>query len=221
MNESLKTVGIGVLGAGVGFVIGYKIAEQRLIKSFDDRLNQQEEMIKEYYTNVKKPYATPEEAVADLIPKKSSDPREPGHRVQYHKVETNEKPLEEFEAVVAEKPEPVVQNVFDDKPFIIDQDSFMQNDPGHQQATLTYYEKSDQVTGERDEPIDNSDIVVGIDFKMKFGEGSSDPNVVHVRNNGLNMDFEIVRSDGSYEEEVLGIADDSVPPHKRHRVEGR
>jgi hypothetical protein len=221
MDNSLKTSVVGILGAGIGFAIGYKIAEKKLAVRFEERLTEETKGMREFYTNVKKPYATPEAAVKDLIPEPApEDPRVKKQNTQYNKLIKEEKYVSP-ETVIAGESGVVIQNVFDMGPVVIDQDEFMTNELGHEQATLTYYEKSDQVCGERDEPIDNSEIVVGTAFKTHFGDGSSDENVVHIRNSGLHMDFEVVRSFGSYEAEVLGMTDDSVPPHKRVRLEGR
>jgi hypothetical protein len=226
MDNRIKLAGVSLVSAGIGFVVGYKVLEKSLEARFDERLQEETAGMREFYTAAKKPYATPEEAVKDLIPPSGTDPRVGNEKTQYHKVvategyDGEESPLRK---IVAGESIPVVQNVFDDKPTIITQDVFMINEPGHEQATLTYYVKSDQVCGEREEPIDNADIVVGTEFKENFGKDSSDPNVVHIRNIGLHMDFEVLRSEGSYEEEVLGQVgtDSSVPPHKRVRFEGR
>lgn len=210
MNETIKLAGVGILGAGVGFVAGYKLLEKRLEKSFDERLVEETKDMREAYQNLRQPYASPEEAVKELILPKVAAAQSNG-KTQYDKIIPKQP-----------KDETVVQNVFETSgPRLITQDEFMANEPEHQQATLTYYEGSDQLCGEADEPIDNEEIVVGLQYKVKFGWNSSDKHTVHVRNDDLHMDFEIVRSEGSYEEEVLGEGDQSVPPHKRVRLEGR
>jgi hypothetical protein len=216
--------GAAVVGAGIGFVVGFKLTEKRLAAEFEKRLEDETSGMREFYQTVRKPYASPEEAVKDLIPETNTDPRTSGNRVQYNKLTAGDKPLPEpMPVVTAGESGVVVENVFDrEGPRIITQDEFMANEPEHEQITLTYYEKSDQVCGESDEPIDNSDIVIGLEFKTNFGKDSSDPNVVHIRNDKLHMDFEVLHSEGSYEEEVLGVQEDStVPPHKRVRLEGR
>jgi hypothetical protein len=225
MDNKIKLAGVSLLSAGIGFVVGYKLVEKKLEAQFEERLDKETAGMREFYTAAKKPYATPEEAVKDLIPSSGTDPRVKNEKTQYHKVvategyDNSEEPP--VQKVVAGESIPVVQNVFDDKPVIITQDVFMINEPGHEQATLTYYVGSDQLCGERDEPIENADMVVGTEFSENFGKDSSDPNVVHIRNVGLHMDFEVLRSEGSYEAEVLGQVDNTVPPHKRVRFEGR
>ena len=209
MNENIKLVGVAAVSAGVGFVVGYKLLERRLEQQFDERLAEETKDMREVYQNLKQPYATPEEAVNALVaPAVAKDPRLGNGKVAYDKIAPK--------VDIPEAPA-VVVNVFDGTgPKLITQDEFMANDPEHEQATLTYYEKSDQLCGEKDEPVDNAEIVAGTEYKSKFGWESSDDNTVHVRNEGLHMDFEIVRSEGSYEEEVLGEdPDKSLPPHKR------
>jgi hypothetical protein len=219
MSRSLKAAGVAILGTGVGFAIGYKFAEKRLGARFEERLETETAGMKEFYTNVKQKYDTPEEAAAALIPQPeeevSVDPRARHHKVQYHKIVKEEHygdPLDEFaEACEIDETVTVRSNVFDDQPpgtpRIITQDQFMANENGYEQATLTFYAKGGVLTDQRDEAIDNAVDVVGDLFLVNFGEGSSDPNVVHVRNDKLYMDFEIVRSERSYNEDVLGLED--------------
>jgi hypothetical protein len=39
---------------------------------------------------------------------------------------------------------------------------------------------------------------------LVFGHGSGDPNVVYIRNEKLQAEYEVLRDPGSYEIEVLG-----------------
>lgn len=215
MNQSLKVAGTAVLGVGIGFAIGYKVTEKRLAARFEERLETETAGMKEFYTNVKQKYETPEEAAAALIPQPEEGPKDPRvnhQKIQYHKIVKDENyvgdPLDEF-AEGCEIDETVIRkNVFDDqpvgKPCLINQDDFMANETGYEQATLTFYAKGGVLTDQRDEVIDNAVDVVGESFSQAFGEGSSDPNTVHVRNNNLQMEFEVVKSERSYEEDVLG-----------------
>lgn len=215
MNNSLKALGASVAGLAIGAFAGYKIAEKRLSAVFEERFEKEAASMKEFYTAIKKPYPTPEEAVAELITEKTNleDPRVKAQKVQYNKIVKvegydNLTPDEEETPTAVATP----NNVFDAAhenglPYIIDQDSFMANDPDYAQDTVTYYQTEDGyvVVDQRDIVIDNVKDVLGTDFSTRFGEGSSDENTVHVRNEKLNMDFEIVRSERSYEQDVLGV----------------
>jgi hypothetical protein len=211
MNESVKIAGAAVLGAGVGFFVGYKLLEKRLEQAFDERIQHEERLMREHYSLVRKPYATAEEAAKDLIPDPpmaDEDPREPNMRVAYHKIVQRE--TSEDEAAAEDTAEDRVINVFEHsppdygKPYVIPMDEYMGNVKGFEQNTLTYYEEDDTLVDERDNPMDGPNDVLGSNFRIQFGVESSDANTVHIRNEKLGLEFEVVRSYGSYKREVLG-----------------
>lgn len=89
------------------------------------------------------------------------------------------------------------------KPYIIHVDEYMGDEMGwDSQSTLTWYEKDQILTDSQDHPIHNPSVVVGL--PLRFGHGSNDPNVVYVRNEQLQAEYEILRDSGSYQEIVLG-----------------
>lgn len=226
MKNTLKTTIVGVLGVGVGFAIGFKHAERQMGARFEERLEEETAGMKEFYTNVKQPYKSPEEAAAALIPQNdAADPRVKSQKVSYNKIVKTEgyiDPLSEFEQT-EELIVPVVHaNVFDPpsgEPKIITQDEYMLNEPGYEQTSLMFYANGGVLTDLRDDVIENVGDVVGTMFSTNFGHGTSDPNTVHVRNDSLQMDFEICMSDRSYEEDVLGQVE-SETPNQRVRREG-
>jgi len=204
----------------VGFGIGYKVAEKRLAAQFDERLERETAEMRIFYRNIKKPYSTPQEAAADLIrgepPVEEPDEESPAERangrVEYHKiVKTNYDPdddPEETLAVEAEIAPPPAQdehNLFNEKPHIIPQDWFMANDSEYVQAVLTYYKEDGALADERDDLIEDVDATVGLQNLQQFGVNSSDPNVLHIRNGRLQMEFEVCLNPSSYAKEVNGI----------------
>ena len=104
-------------------------------------------------------------------------------------------------------------------PYIVDKDEFFTNEPEYQQVTLTYYEGDDILADERDRPQDDKSIV-GENNLERFGVGSGDPNIVYVRNEVLELDFEICHSDGKYTELVLGFFEHSDSRDKIRRFRG-
>lgn len=100
-------------------------------------------------------------------------------------------------------------------PYIIHVDERQDHD-AYEDVTLTYYEADDVLCNERDEVIakDERDKMIGEAHLEKFGHGSEDASIVYVRNNRLEIDFEVVRSPNSYAEEVHGF--DPEPPEIRH-----
>jgi hypothetical protein len=109
-----------------------------------------------------------------------------------------------------------------DRPYVISQEEFMENEDDFPQNTLTYYAGDDILADDRDEVVDNVEDLVGTDNLVRFGHGSNDPNVVYVRNEKNSVDFEIALSTGKYAEEVHGFLQHSDSPprqlrkHKKH-----
>lgn len=203
------------LGLATGVAGGYKWASRKLGAEFDQRLEEETAKYKTFYTNVdnKKKYATPQDAVVDLIAK---DPQaaaaltnyQGGEKVAYHNIENKEdeeEPLIDIPVV-----EVVEKNIFNvqvdpDKPYIISQEMFMEGEKDYSQTSLTWYEQDNIVSDERDDVLDDAELAIGEDFKVSFGTASSDENVVHVRNDKLGIDFEISKNASSFGEEVLGL----------------
>lgn len=106
-------------------------------------------------------------------------------------------------------------------PYVISFEEFMEGREGFEQGDLTYFTKGDDVVlvDSREEPIDDVERIVGTLNLTKFGYGSNDINVVYIRNENNEMDFTVQKSDGSYEEEVLGLdlkhSDDDHPQGTR------
>ncbi|ADD80961.1 gp070 [Rhodococcus phage ReqiPepy6] len=90
-------------------------------------------------------------------------------------------------------------------PYILSRQEFEDCDLDYDQNTLTYYEGDNVLTDERNVPINNGVIsIIGGEQNLRFGHWSDDANVLYIRNDRLSVDFEIVRSMGTYAEEVLG-----------------
>ena len=92
-----------------------------------------------------------------------------------------------------------------DKPYIITHDEFYAAEKNYDTESLTYYELDDVLCDERDTPMDDRDPIVGDDHLTRFGSGSKSKNLLFIRNERLETDYEITKSTGSYLEEVLGM----------------
>lgn len=97
-----------------------------------------------------------------------------------------------------------------DAPYVIHYDEREEME-GYHVMTLTYYTEDDVLCDERDNPVDpaeRNDLIGEVNLE-RFGHGSNDPSVVFVRNDKLEIVYEVVRSPNSYSEEVHGIRHDS------------
>ena len=136
-------------------------------------------------------------------------------------------------AAEMEEEEPVVSNIFDTnsvdaikvsregstrdtgRPYIISVTEFTDNELGYGQNAISFYAGDNVLADERDQPIPDIDYVIGRK-NLRFGDGSGDPNVVFVRNEQLEVDFEICQSLGTYAEEVLGVAPQDSRSQRPH-----
>jgi hypothetical protein len=86
-------------------------------------------------------------------------------------------------------------------PYIIHVDEYFANEKDYQQSTLQYYQGDNIICDETDVPLYNPEKIVG---KLMFGHGSNDPNICYVRNEKLEMEWEILLDHGHFQTEVLG-----------------
>lgn len=96
----------------------------------------------------------------------------------------------------------------EDQPYIITHDEYFAAEKEYDTFALTYYEEDDTLVGEDDKPIDDVENTIGEDHLVRFGSGSKDKNIVYIRNDKLASDYEIVKTNGSYVEMVLGMVDE-------------
>lgn len=91
-----------------------------------------------------------------------------------------------------------------DQPYIISSDEFIENDHGHEQVTITYYEGDNTLADHNDKQVAMVDTTIGWD-NLRFGHRSGDDNVVFVRNDQYKLDMEIERDERRYGEVVAGF----------------
>lgn len=103
-----------------------------------------------------------------------------------------------------------------DKPYIIDVDTYMEDDGEVSKLSLLYFEEDGQLVDDREQLIPNVEEIVGENNMHQFGIGSKDHNVVYIRNEKLHSDIEVIRDKRSYSEVILGVkpARENLSPRK-------
>lgn len=109
-------------------------------------------------------------------------------------------------------------------PYIIHQDEFAQSEHGYEQVMYMYYDGDGVLTDDDNKPLVDGKSIVGAD-NLKWGHGADDPDVVHIRNDRLNLEMQIVRDPRSYEdtygindpEDALRHSSQAHPARKRSR----
>lgn len=95
-------------------------------------------------------------------------------------------------------------------PYLITFGEFDANETDAEQITVSFFAGDGIVIDEEDNVIapDRVEQIIGTDNLNKFGTNTEDPdmdpNVIYVRCERFNMDFEVTRSAGKYSVEVLG-----------------
>lgn len=85
--------------------------------------------------------------------------------------------------------------------YVIHKDEFMENESEYEQETLTYYVGDGIMADQHDAPIYNHTGLMG---DLPFGHGSSDNNVVYIRNDAIRREWEVLKHTGRFEFEILG-----------------
>ena len=104
-------------------------------------------------------------------------------------------------------------------PYVIHYDEFFAEEmatENYLQKTLTYYAGDGVLVDEDEKPVYNVNDVVG-DCLNKFGHGSTQPNVVYVRNMTRQEEYEVILDPGKYETEILGLEEEHEPTPKELR----
>lgn len=209
--------GTALIFSAIGSISGYFFAVKRLTSHYEEINRKDLAEAKLFYSALhkKEKFKSPEETVENLGLQKAAK------ALQSYQ-QTDSEIIEEVEKEMAERSGPPVlvddpTDAFDyeeelkhrsiDTPYVISYEEYMENDPEYIQVTLTFFEGDDILSDEHDKPVDDVDEYVGETNLLRFGHGSQDPNIVYIRNEKLDLDFEVARSDGSYAKEVQGLGD--------------
>lgn len=107
------------------------------------------------------------------------------------------------------------------QPYIITFDEFHENVNDWTQATVTWFEEDDTLVDDKGDPINIGEELVGEDNLHYFGKGSKDNNVVYVRNEQTEMEFEIRRASGSFAQTYFGVKSGDAELRHSGRRPGR
>lgn len=210
---------------------GYLIAEKKLRVKYDELMKEEIEKTKNFYAAL---YNKP--SIDDLIEEQPErkmsqgeeegfEPPDPKDISTYHKV------AEEYGTPTAAEKVNIFSlaetNAFDYEardaeikeglPYVISKDEFFENEPDYETEQLTYFESDDTLIDSKEMPVEDTEKTVGDDNLTKFGYGSGDQNIVFIRNDKLELLFEVVRSRGEYATEVLGFNHEDKRPLRKMR----
>lgn len=210
-----------------GAVAGGSYVHNQLIKDMEDTIEQEVDKARVFYENKSArlnkegEFATPGDALLAL----GHDPIETSLFTDPDTVILNKKTVEVVEtrehniftnpAPEWNYPEELAKRT-EDKPYIVSKDEHLEGDAGYEPITLTFYEEDRVLADQQDMPVPDINEFVGVENVDRFGYGSEDPTVVYIRNDRLEMDFEILKHEGSFSRDVLGLDDEGDGPHLSH-----
>lgn len=211
----ILSITAGVSAAATGLIV-WKVVQKRETLRYEAILEQELAETRAFYQSFKKP------DLKDLGAKLQAGMTNPSSLTQaveaikqYDKVGSEEAPPKEVPQVVTTnifvEGKPMEPDDFDydaelpnrsiDTPYVISHDEFMQGEKEYVQSSLRWFDGDDVLTDDKNVPIDEVDLTVG-ECIRQFGHGSKDPRIVYVRNERMEVDFEVVKDDGTYAEYV-------------------
>lgn len=94
--------------------------------------------------------------------------------------------------------------------YIISYNTWCETDEDeYDKDTLVWYTEDEVLVDNRDSTIKDYAELVGENALDQFGIQSHDADVVYIRNEQMKMDFELIRKEGSYRVEVLGLSEEA------------
>ena len=193
MKTKILAVGACIVSAAVGAVGGYFLARRKLEAEYAEIARTEIEEARVFYK--KDEDSTPEGALAkrrpgsnlsDMDRQVAEEGREDGPATGVlNRVLTGLK----YGAPTVGGPK---------QPYVIAQDIFMNGEVGYPNITLTYFAGDEILVDEADEPIEDVEMTVGSINLTYFGRDSGDERVVYVRNDRLQIDYEVCLDDGKY-----------------------
>jgi hypothetical protein len=223
MDKRLILALTASFSAAAGALAGYKVAVQRLNEKYNILMEDEIARTRAYYAKVAKAdeYETPADAAEALgIPDAVVDAVKSYSPTDYTKFANVESVSVEVHGAPHTSIVEVEKNVFDrdpEVPYLIDYETFMADDEGFEQHTITFFAGDGVLSDDQDMAMSDDEISkrVGVDNLLEFGNGT----LIFVRNEKLKTDFEITKSTGSYGHEVAGLqhSDATFEPIRRRR----
>ena len=182
MSSLLKVVVIFSMGVAVGAVT----ADILLAKKYEDLVQEEIDSIK----------ATRTRGV-DVNSKPSGDEEdeEDNDESEHTLVDNGYKKVARRYNTVEPNEEVVGPNVSLRKPYIITIEQFSEEEPDYEKTTIHYYRADDTFADEDGESITDSSLVVGdstASYFWNYEEYTDEPDVVYIRNDKLETDYEVI-----------------------------
>lgn len=203
-----------LFGLLVGSAVGYYVAAKKLEQEYEEEFHTQVEKLKEYYGVLykkKEGYRTPEEMLNRLAKQDETEfgvtNKELDEVVTRLRYKGKEREVQTVNVFDREPPAEDVPSL-SDHTRLLTADEFMNTEVGYEQFTLTFFTEEGVLAEENDSLVSDIVDVIGVDNEQilnLFGQLSEDEKTFYLRNDKLELDYEVVLFRGSYNEFVLGL----------------
>ena len=113
--------------------------------------------------------------------------------------------------------EPEERSVESSEIHIITTEDYQTRKQEYVKEMIYFYESDSVFSHITDDKIDDPTELFGANIHLQFGSQTTDPDVVYVRNDKMQVDYEIIRMHDSYSSAVLGIVPEEKPKRKNSR----
>lgn len=202
--NSIERVGIFVAGAVVGVLASkayFKKQADDEIRQMRDYINKKEAQLKEKEADISEEPSSPDN-FASLAKDEEA-------KAAYFKYATtmpvNDIKKEDFDEMKERLEKGEHPEEEHDEPYILSVEEFEDGRPGYDSIGLSYYDGDDSLVDDSEELVD-VDETVGADNLKAFAD--SDEDSMYIRNDKLGVDYEIIRVDGNFYDDIFTEGDD-------------
>ncbi len=193
MNTRLINVFAFAAGAAIGSVVTWKILKTKYRQTIEEEINKQVESVREAYTDA---YSTVKSELKDLEKAVNETPEETPENIhnidirQYRSLLTDEE-YNDYTKGGAEMTR---------KPYVIPPEEYGEK-LGYDMVSLQYYADGVLVDDAYNKyEAHEIEMLVGLKSLEHFGDNEKDPDVVYVRNEDRETDYEILAVEDHYED---------------------
>lgn len=208
-------------GVTVGLLLGYKLAAQRERERAEEEIRSVCRVYKKAYLKLSAEKDALQAQKEDVQEDEAEEYSDILHERGYSE-ENREEEVLATKSNVFDNPTPPHEAIGmsledwnhrerrqnDGSPYVITEEEFSVGYDNYDRVTLTFFEEDDTLCDDREQVVPDLEYVIGEDNLTEFGKYSGNKDVVFVRNDELETDYEVLRESGSYLEEVLGIRED-------------
>lgn len=220
MNTLVVVGGASLVSMAIGGGVSYLVTKKVLETKYEALMKEEAKASRAYYTRLtkKEGFSTPQTALA-FYKEKVADYE---YRMEQEQGLTDQElVMEQYSIDIGEggpidgwDEEEELEKRSGDAPYIISKAEYHNTRAEYVKTDMTYYENDDIVIDGGTVPISDVDSLLGEANLQKFGYGSGHKDKVYIRNEELETDFEIDRTQGDFSEEVLGYIEHSSGSRK-------